>query len=678
MKIEKKLSKITTAVLLVIILAGLSFQIAAAISGDKSIAPGNSAMGQAKKINEIQYNIAEAASGFVYPFYVFYDPYNHDPTITVVSYKPTNYHVDHYNQTSQQWEQVYPASGDKQMTAGQLDVLTEKNTGAPVEDGTYRVVSDNEVGINVMTLEGSSISALSTNMLYNGTEFIFLGNAKGTYQIMLHSDYSFRIGGVTTQDDTQINVYSMVKPSPLSPDATEFNLTEPGWNLEKNFTLNADEVYDTAPILPTGGASGDDIIAIKIVANKPVIAFRISNDNDELDQFSSIDGTQFGKKLYFGANMVSTGMQFNVYNREIVGANTSLYYWNSSGSGWIPVAGSGVPPKSMYVYSYDKPWQVTADFWKVESDIDVAVTYGYRDYAATGSDSYWSVPAVSDFPGWNTFVTNVIYSRPYIGMWGGGSDIFLATSGSTDIDVTRSAAAPALAGTFYYISSGNSSIVDNGSELPLAISDSVQSKTVTDVTKFRLEDGTVLIWGISPQLNYNSVDTTKLWTFTGTNNFRYYKGGSGNCWILSINPTIFEAPQPPAAQGNVTGGGSILSPITPPPKKNGKAPVNDKATFGFVAHYVEGAPGGNLQYTDHVSGMKVHGNVTGLSVDETTMTATFSGTAKIDGVDGYAYTVTVVDNGEPGRTDTFSISVPAKAYSASGTLTGGNIQIHDT
>lgn len=137
-------------------------------------------------------------------------------------------------------------------------------------------------------------------------------------------------------------------------------------------------------------------------------------------------------------------------------------------------------------------------------------------------------------------------------------------------------------------------------------------------------------------------------------------------------------PIKPPTGGNVTGGGSIVSPITPPPKKGNAAP-NNKATFGFVAHYADGAtiPSGNLQYTDHVSGMNVHGNVTALSVDKATMTAIFSGTAKVNGVDGYAYTVTVVDNGEPGKSDTFAINIPGVPYTASGTLTGGNIKIHN-
>ncbi len=137
-----------------------------------------------------------------------------------------------------------------------------------------------------------------------------------------------------------------------------------------------------------------------------------------------------------------------------------------------------------------------------------------------------------------------------------------------------------------------------------------------------------------------------------------------------INGTVTIAAPP---KGNVTGGGWIVSPITPVPKNN------NKATFGFIAHFVNGnaIPSGNLEYTDHVIGMKVLGNVTALSVNKTTMTATFSGIAKVNGEGGFAYTVTVVDNGEPGRMDTFGIKIPGKNYVASAKLGGGNIQIQD-
>ena len=51
------------------------------------------------------------------------------------------------------------------------------------------------------------------------------------------------------------------------------------------------------------------------------------------------------------------------------------------------------------------------------------------------------------------------------------------------------------------------------------------------------------------------------------------------------------------------------------------------------------------------------------------------GTATVNGAGAFGFQVRVCDNGEPGSTDTFSITM-SDGYMASGTLGGGNIQIH--
>lgn len=124
--------------------------------------------------------------------------------------------------------------------------------------------------------------------------------------------------------------------------------------------------------------------------------------------------------------------------------------------------------------------------------------------------------------------------------------------------------------------------------------------------------------------------------------------------------------------GKVTGGGCwIPSPEDP----------DEKATFGFNAKYKEGEtePSGSLQFNDHATGMHVHSE----SIATLTLLGTkasFIGTAKVNGTSGYNFTVDVEDNGEPGKdVDKFAISIMGPEdfeYSASGTLKGGNIQIH--
>ncbi len=139
---------------------------------------------------------------------------------------------------------------------------------------------------------------------------------------------------------------------------------------------------------------------------------------------------------------------------------------------------------------------------------------------------------------------------------------------------------------------------------------------------------------------------------------------------LTANGIILDAGGPAISiAGKVTGEGWITSPVTPARKNN------NKATFEFVARYDNGAPRGRIEFTDHAADVKIHGTVTTLSVDKEANTAAFSGLAEINGAK-YAYTVTAVDNGKHGKTDTFSINIPAINYMSSGIVGGGNIQIH--
>jgi hypothetical protein len=131
-------------------------------------------------------------------------------------------------------------------------------------------------------------------------------------------------------------------------------------------------------------------------------------------------------------------------------------------------------------------------------------------------------------------------------------------------------------------------------------------------------------------------------------------------------------PSPHVAHDFVTGGGWI-------PGLSG-----GKATFGFVAGFKDdkSTPSGHLTYIDHSTSAKVQStDVTTYTLDASNQ-RTFGGDANYNGASGYTYKATVQDNGEPGTgVDTFSISVynPSSVlvYTNSGTLGGGNIEIHN-
>src|SRR6266513_2128586 len=142
---------------------------------------------------------------------------------------------------------------------------------------------------------------------------------------------------------------------------------------------------------------------------------------------------------------------------------------------------------------------------------------------------------------------------------------------------------------------------------------------------------------------------------------------TGDIIVTSAHSDVNFVPAPKAGNAFMTGGGKLGT-------------GRDIATFGFNAGSRGGVLHGQLQYTDHAQSLKVHS----LSIDSfdliSSTCVTFSGSARVNNVDGYSFTVNqACDNGEPGvGHDTFDISVSGTgvSYSRNGTLTGGNLQLH--
>ena len=86
-----------------------------------------------------------------------------------------------------------------------------------------------------------------------------------------------------------------------------------------------------------------------------------------------------------------------------------------------------------------------------------------------------------------------------------------------------------------------------------------------------------------------------------------------------------------------------------------------------------GALSGRLQYVNHATGAQVQ-SVIYTSLVIAGNTATFDGTCTLNGAP-CTFRVETMDNGEPGTTDTFTISYPFPAPTDGGTLRSGNILI---
>ena len=101
-----------------------------------------------------------------------------------------------------------------------------------------------------------------------------------------------------------------------------------------------------------------------------------------------------------------------------------------------------------------------------------------------------------------------------------------------------------------------------------------------------------------------------------------------------------------------------------------------KASFGFVGGVRDGAFHGHLVFKDSQTQDRVKGEVT-FYVPGTGNERTMGGQGQINGQFG-TFTLNVVDVAEPGAADGFNLEYASEAHggTATGTLGGGNIQLH--
>jgi hypothetical protein len=162
-------------------------------------------------------------------------------------------------------------------------------------------------------------------------------------------------------------------------------------------------------------------------------------------------------------------------------------------------------------------------------------------------------------------------------------------------------------------------------------------------------------------------------------------GGNRYGWFV-INEFALSPPTPPpsalAFDNSALVGFQAL--CTPPPSTpgakitgGGSIPVaGGTATFGLTALVrTNGTPHGNLSYHDHAADQTVKSTAI-TSVEITGSCTRIFGTATLNGAGSFGFEVNACDVSEPGAgADTFTIDL-SNGYHASGTLSGGNIQIH--
>jgi hypothetical protein len=121
----------------------------------------------------------------------------------------------------------------------------------------------------------------------------------------------------------------------------------------------------------------------------------------------------------------------------------------------------------------------------------------------------------------------------------------------------------------------------------------------------------------------------------------------------------------------------LYDPETPPTTVQGQGAFDsggNEVTFRLHATQVGNSSDlGQFSFCDSVASVCLtNGRIQSLLI--TGHTAEFSGSGRVQDVGRVTFNVSVTDNGNPGTSDTISITL-SNGYSASGTLTSGDIRI---
>jgi hypothetical protein len=151
----------------------------------------------------------------------------------------------------------------------------------------------------------------------------------------------------------------------------------------------------------------------------------------------------------------------------------------------------------------------------------------------------------------------------------------------------------------------------------------------------------------------------------------YWLGSADDAFIIVVNTGGPPPPPPGGSAGKVTAGGWFI-PSNP-------STVGPSARVHFAFHATSPgvvAPTGELRYRDTVAALDITLVAwTAMLVDGETVTLT--GSARDSGGATLTVILTTADVADPGKgADTLRVQVPDRGYERSGTLGGGDVQLH--
>ncbi|MEM3397101.1 MAG: CARDB domain-containing protein [Thermoplasmata archaeon] len=528
---------------------------------------------------------------FIYEFYLPIDAWDNtgfgQGFYFVGVNKTSNYTLWRFDRATPKWDRI----DTNTINAGQIR-LYETQTPETV----YRVVSNGPMLIVVTSSEGSNVNCANwVDGLGRGRNFVVMGDIRNRLGGETHVVAINPYGGTTTVTVEWVNY---ANGAVIETDT----LTLAGAGSWQEARLNANHYTAYA----------------RVTATNDIILYRLSNDNDEIDNAMGVGGTSLDTTLYCVTyrSVSSWPWRFYIANPGSTAATVTVQ--EIAGGSWSDTC--TVNPTSFYILSRNSPpSDGNLHVFRITSTQPVRVIFGQDQFGGTsfntdffgayqtnfGVDSVVQYVPSNEIPGQYTISSPTVYATSgssvsiqycYQHFSFGKGDSVTINPSLPILGVTSNANIPSnsidYVATFnftlsyttigtisniqYRIDGGAWQTVGGGAiSLPwgahtVSFQASVSINGYFGINGISFSEGGSIVWQLNnvadnpaTAINERTThfgDNNYAWQYTANNRFLYIFGGGGNCWIHTILP--FEGAT--LAGG---GGGAGISPMAYNPVK---------------------------------------------------------------------------------------------------------------
>jgi len=347
--------------------------------------------------------LTPAVADYTYTFFLTYDPWSftfHQGFYVVAIQKDATYTIERFNSGSLEYDTIYTN------TLGKGLIAIYNNQQA---NRLYRIHSFGPLLVVITSAEGSNVNVANCDDgLGKGRNFTVMGDLANTLGGDTH------VAAIALEDNTHVTVnwVSITPPSnygaTLETDSSGNMMAGERWHTWLNF--------------------GHSYVVANVTADKPILLYRVSNDNDELDNAMASTGYTYGKELYFVEYGSNGGWpwRFLISNVEDAQALDIDIYETTASSGWAgwSLLDRRLDPHTSRVFSRNfPPGDGSLHYFRITSDRNITVVFGQEqagghafanDCPAVGADFFvdgvWDYRLVADSPGYYRMSTPQFYA----------------------------------------------------------------------------------------------------------------------------------------------------------------------------------------------------------------------------------------------------------------------------